>query len=118
MALQPETRLEELRMIRYSLLPEEVLEFVYDRDFWEPLVDGVEIIDVGSIHKSDPEPFASTTFTLKVKGADVIWVQITVPVGTPGSAQISMKSDTLPRSEVDSLQRMVNERLDEASDDE
>ncbi|KAH6911047.1 hypothetical protein BKA70DRAFT_1370811 [Coprinopsis sp. MPI-PUGE-AT-0042] len=119
MSLPAETCLEELQMIRCSLLPDsEVLEFVYDADFWEPLLEALETSDTEAIFKSDPERFASATFTLRVRGVDDIWFQITMPVGAPGPTATSVKSNTLPRAEVDSLQRMVSEKLEETKGDD
>ncbi|KAH6896141.1 hypothetical protein BKA70DRAFT_1375650 [Coprinopsis sp. MPI-PUGE-AT-0042] len=107
MSLPAETCLEELQMIRCSLLPDsEVLEFA------------LETSDTEAIFKSDPERFASATFTLRVRGVDDIWFQITMPVGAPGPTATSVKSNTLPRAEVDSLQRMVSEKLEETKGDD
>ncbi|KAG2022413.1 hypothetical protein CC2G_000163 [Coprinopsis cinerea AmutBmut pab1-1] len=113
--MNPESRLEELQMIRYSLLPEETFEFVHDPEFWEEVLNDA---DVETVSETDAERFASAIFTLRITGVDNVWLQVTLPVGSRGAPIVSVKSDTLPRTELESWQRLVNEKVEEARETE
>lgn len=114
MSSSAHTRLQELQMICCSLLAGETLEFNHDREFWKNLVEGTTPVESVS---GDMQIPASVSLTIQVTAVDV-WLSITFPVGGAGPALITVKSDTLPRAEAISLQRMVNDKVEEAKDEE
>ncbi|TFK21645.1 hypothetical protein FA15DRAFT_758591 [Coprinopsis marcescibilis] len=116
------SRLSELQMIYCSLLPPELMEFMYDSPLWTSILSNSGGFDVSVLSGADIENCGSVTFTLKVENVKKIWLQVTMPVwsnsGTTSQPDkplsgvtISVKSDVLSRAEIDNWQLFVKEKM-------
>ena len=111
-------QLDELQLIKYSLLPNEILQFIDDSNSdsaWERRLDehnmsvasSDEISCLGAPHIRPAE------FLIKINGQAKLWFQVQMPDLGGGSSQIavvSIKSDYLSRAEQERWQDVIREK--------
>ncbi|KAI5885279.1 uncharacterized protein SCHCODRAFT_02593693 [Schizophyllum commune H4-8] len=113
-----ERQLEELELIRCSVMPGEVLTFVDDHDRWLALLDRFSA--ERTIPADDDIPVLPISFKVWVEGHD-LRVYVSLPVDYPEVSKlpnVAVKGTTISRAEQDRWTSLIRERLQEASDNE
>lgn len=116
-------QIEEIRLIKYSLLPGEVLVFLDDCvDIWEPLlVEDFESDGRQADHSSSSHtgflPGASLTphFAIKVDDSK-LWFEVELPDAYPDDAAtplVAIKGEGITRHEQERWQAFTKETLEE-----
>ncbi|GLB43703.1 putative protein of unknown function (DUF1115) [Lyophyllum shimeji] len=112
-------QLEELQLIRCSLLPDEVLLFLDDHDTWTNLVAAQT--DAATISR-DQRPTSAARVQVKVDAAKISFV-VGIPLNYSGNIaeaapMFTVKGDEISRLEHDRWQRVIEESLKEIGDTE
>ncbi|TFK56942.1 hypothetical protein OE88DRAFT_1730373 [Heliocybe sulcata] len=114
-------QLEELNLIKCSLLPDEVFLFVLDADRWQSLLDGYP--DSQNL-RGWPGALSPARFEVRVEDAK-LWFEMDVPRAYPegvGEGKnvpvVSVKCEDVGREEQERWQRVVEERWKEVMDSE
>lgn len=111
-----EKQLEELQMVRCSLLPGEIMTFIDDLGFWDNFL---EIHSTSGIIP-DQLPIATSQahFQIKVEAATHVWFEILFPYQYLGDLEsccpnISVKGQYLGRIEQERWQKIIEEKVGE-----
>ncbi|KIJ26819.1 hypothetical protein M422DRAFT_785125 [Sphaerobolus stellatus SS14] len=113
-------QVEELVLLKCSLLPDEILEFMFseerDTDAWN------RVVEAQSNNDSSLQSLISTParFALKVKGRP-IWFEVQLPTEYPSCQLelcIGVRGFNISRGQQDHWQNVVKEKLAEISDSE
>lgn len=114
-------QLEEINLIKYSVLPDELLAFVLDADKWTSLLEEYPCsVPTGKW----PEELSNARFQVKVDSAR-LWFEVNVPREYPRGIHegknipvISVKCEDVNREEQEKWQKIVEERWREVIDSE
>ncbi|KAL1672776.1 hypothetical protein EV122DRAFT_294653 [Schizophyllum commune] len=113
-----ERQLEELELIRCSVMPGEVLTFVDDHDRWLALLDRFSA--ERTVPADDDIPALPISFEVWLEGHD-LRISVELPVDYPEVSKlpnVAVKGTTISRAEQDRWTRLIQEKLQEASDNE
>lgn len=107
-------RLEELELIRCSLLPGEVMEFIEDAEFWDDIIARYMDVDLGD---SNLRIRASTSlFSIKVENRP-LWLQVTMYMQSEGEL-VTVKGDDMRRSVQERWADMIRAKQHDLEDNE
>lgn len=115
-------QLDELRLIKCSLLPNEILQFIDDSDdsTWEQLLDeyGTSVASSEMISHLGARHIRPAEFLIKMDGQVNVkfWFKVKMPDlrgGSNRTAVVSIKGDYLSRAEQERWQDVIRERQGE-----
>ncbi|KAF7347242.1 RWD domain-containing protein 2B [Mycena venus] len=111
-------RLEELQLIRFTLLPEEILTFLDDeRSVWSRLLD--EYGEDASACEAADFSWPPTPPHIQVKPqSSKLWFEVQFPSPHNPMPSVSVKGENVTRSEQERWQNIIQEKMDEISTSE
>lgn len=109
-------RLEEIYLIRCSLLPDEIFSFLLDEQAtreWVDILEKKEYLDLDEEYLSTKD-LSRCQFEVNVISAQISFL-VSFPSSYPGESlpEISVKGDYLSRSDQQRWQSLIEENLDE-----
>ncbi|KAI4517930.1 hypothetical protein K525DRAFT_289057 [Schizophyllum commune Loenen D] len=111
-------QLEELELIRCSVMPGEVLTFVDGHDRWLALLDRFSA--ERTIPADDDIPALPISFEVWLEGHD-LRISVELPIDHSEVSKlpnVAVKGTTISRAEQDRWTRLIQDKLQEASDNE
>lgn len=106
-------QLDELQLIRCSLIPKELMTFIHDEEIWCQLLENQE--------SGVPSSLSTAHFDIKVETAN-IWFNVKMALSdpaNPGHAPvISVKGKNVSRPEQERWQHIIQEKMAEIADTE
>ncbi|KAJ7696721.1 hypothetical protein B0H17DRAFT_929133, partial [Mycena rosella] len=107
------SRLEELQLIQFTLLPEEVLTFL-DEELQDPPVWSRLLRDYAEGTLDSNSSFPPTPPHIHIKPQhSTIWLEVLFPTPDNPTPSVSVKGENVSRGEQDRWQDVVREKLDE-----
>lgn len=111
-------QLDELQLIKYSLLPNEILQFIDDSNdsTWERRLEEHNISVASSDVVSCPgaHHIRPAEFLIKIDGQVNLWFHVQMPdlrgAGSSRMAVVSIKGDYLSRAEQEKWQNVIREK--------
>ncbi|KAI0713116.1 hypothetical protein C8T65DRAFT_574048 [Cerioporus squamosus] len=109
--------LEELNLLKCSLLPGELLEFLADSAQWTDLLDAYAHDPDSDLPNLSVSRWPPVNFQLKLEASSDLWYEIALSPdygeGSPGQLPVvSVKGDSLGRAEQERWQRVVANALE------
>ncbi len=118
-------QLEELQLIKCSLLPNEIMHFIDDDNdsIWAHLLDDYEmsVESIETISQRAARKIRPAEFVIKLDGQTKVWLEVRMP-DVPGEsspdALVSVKGDRLSRAEQERWRGVICEKQREVEDAE
>jgi hypothetical protein len=107
--MSPNTgRLEELQLIQFTLLPEEILTFLDDEgSVWSHL------LEIYGEDASADFSWPNSAPHIQVKSQSSIWFEVHFPTANNSNPSVSVKGENITRSEQERWQSIIQEKMDE-----
>jgi hypothetical protein len=101
-------RLEELQLIQFTLLPEEILTFLDDEgSVWSHL------LEIYGEDTSADFSWPTSAPHIQVKSQSSIWFEVRFPMADNSNPSVSVKGENITRSEQERWQSIIQEKMDE-----
>ena len=110
-------QLEELQLIKCSLLPNEILRFIDDDDdsIWAQLLDDYVESNEAIPHRA-ARGIRPAEFLIKLDGLTKVWLEVRMPDVRGRDALVSVKGDRLSRAEQERWRDVIREKQREVED--